>query len=122
LLYSLGSANFALETELMNLKKYLDPDAQFFGEDKIRHTLGGLILAFGCLAIGLGWLAALLIVFIAGVSFEAGQLDTAINPEIILRDSRESPLGEVGFGFGLIDLAWDMLGALLMVLLNAVLF
>lgn len=101
----------------MSFKELLDPDLNLRSADKYQHAAAGFALCvlldalFTCST-------ALALVAYAAVVFEAGQLDTAYS----LRDgSGRRYAGQPGFGFGLLDIAFGVAGALLYCGLRAVL-
>lgn len=91
--------------------RYLDPDTRVFSRDKFEHFGGCLGFTLILLFIGFSPPAALLLTMLVGAVFELGQVDTARNLSVMTRDGRPL-LGQPGFGFGLLDLAWDIVGAL----------
>lgn len=107
----------------MRLRDLLDPDTDWRSLATLQHFaacvfLGGLFLG---LMPYLLWLvmaeptgAALLLVFWTASVYEAGQTDTAYS----LRDGAgRRYAGQPGYGFGLMDLAAGMIGAIVGVLL-----
>lgn len=79
---------------------FFDPDRRIFSRDKLQHLGGGFAVGFV-----LAWLEpaarAVLDTAAVGFVFEVGQWDAA----------RGTPyLGQVGYGFGLLDWAAVLLG------------
>jgi hypothetical protein len=99
------------------LGQFVDPDRVWFARDKYQH--GGFLLAFGYLGarlaaatLPLPALAVALVVLVVGcivaVTYELGQTDTAYASGKIYPG--HGLLGRPGFGFGLLDLTWDLAG------------
>lgn len=90
---------------------WFDPDRDFRSVDKIEHAFGGfavclvslwLVAVLRTLPIAI---AALILTLIIGLVYEAGQADVAHSQRL---------LGKPGFGIGLVDLAYDGFGAILL--------
>ena len=90
---------------------WLDPDRDWRSVDKIMHAFGGFAVCLLSL-----WLvtvlrelplpaAALVLTMIIGLVYEFGQTDVARSQHL---------LGKPGYGIGLVDLAYDSIGALLL--------
>ena len=91
--------------------KFFDPDRRVFSADKLGHLIGGCGAALVVLPF-VSWPLALGIVAVVGAIFELGQWDGV----------RGTPyLGQPGYGFGLLDLTADLVGALVAILLVVVL-
>lgn len=82
--------------------KIFDPDRVLIAPDKAQHLASGALLANLMLAIGLSPLQTLAWSLAIGATYEMGQLDIAHSLGVA---------GTPGYGFGLLDLAMDMLGA-----------
>lgn len=86
---------------------WFDPDRDWRSLDKIEHAVLGFATALVLLLVvhaGLGILAWTLAL---GLAFELGQADVAHSQRL---------LGKPGFGIGLLDLFYDGLGALILLL------
>lgn len=99
----------------MKLTDLLDPDRNLRSWDKVEHAAFGFVLC--CLfTFALSPLAAFWWTVWSGAIYEAGQTDVAYS----LRDgSGRRYAGQPGYGFGLLDLACDVAGAALWLLLRA---
>src|SRR5207247_7153024 len=96
--------------------RFLDPDRNWRSWDKVEHVLL-LVAVTALLDAFLPVLIAALVAFGFAVGLEAGQWDTARNPDVGLRVPDGAggwyyarPLGRPGFGFGLLDLAAGLVG------------
>ena len=94
---------------------WFDPDRDFRSVDKMLHAFGGFAVALILLYLvhtgaimfahtGLGIILATLAI---GLVWELGQTDTAHSQHL---------LGKPGYGIGLVDLFYDGLGALVLLL------
>jgi len=95
----------------MNLLHFLDPDRNWRSLDKVEHAAFG----FGICLMATGFmsgLAAFGFTLLVAAVYEAGQTDTAHSV---------GKLGQVGFGFSLLDQAFSTAGALLWLALRAAL-
>jgi len=92
----------------MSLREWLDPDRDLRSFDKVEHFAGGFAIC--CLfSFFLSPIAALWWTSWTAAIYEAGQTDTAHS----LRDSSgRRYAGQPGYGFGLVDLAVGILGAI----------
>lgn len=81
---------------------FFDPDRKIFALDKAQHAGFGLGAALALLALGFGPLWTMFIVIAVGGAFELGQWDIA---------RHHYTRFPAGYGFGLLDLAADTLGA-----------
>lgn len=101
---------------------FFDPDRNVFAEDKLEHFAAMLVLAF-LLRILFLPPAVLLICFLVACAFEMGQFDLARQVPAFHDDA---PVGSLvrpfrpGYGFGLLDVAAGMTGALVGILLRLV--
>ena len=93
----------------MRLRDLLDPDTRLFSGDKLQHAAAFFVLAM-LASTFLTPLPNLVLMLWTGVIYEAGQTDVAVSLH---------RTGQVGYGFGLLDLAADMVGASLWVGLHA---
>jgi hypothetical protein len=93
---------------MLRLRDLLDPDRDWRSWSTIEHFLVGLILC--CLFdSALPTWGAVLATIWTGAVYEAGQTDIAYS----LRDSSgRRYAGQPGYGFGLMDLAADVAGAI----------
>lgn len=85
------------------IARWLDTDRRLNARDKKLHFLAGLL---GCAFLDLCGAQdgdAVLLTIAGGAVYEAGQADIA---------QSEGLIGEPGYGFGLIDLGADTLGAI----------
>ncbi len=102
-------------------RDFFDPDRNWKSWDKLTHLLGSLVVC-AIATLHFRWLDAALITVALGIALELGQWQTAHNENVYYDapgsrglDEVVRPLGHVGFGFGLLDLAADIVGALLWV-------
>lgn len=101
----------------MRLTELLDPDMNLRSADKYQHAAAGFALSV-LLNVLFSCSTALAIVAYTAVVYEAGQTDTAYS----LKDgSGRRYAGQPGFGFGLLDIAFGIAGALLFCLIRGVL-
>lgn len=88
-------------------RSFFDPDRRWFSRDKLQHAvLSGLLCAL--LSVFFGPLWALGATIWTGVVWELAQWDSARSSGM---------LGQPGYGFGLRDLAADVVGALFALIL-----
>lgn len=91
------------------MRRFFDPDRRILSRDKLFHAVGGF-LTFVFLNFFTTWGWALVLTVLAGAIFELGQWDA----------SRGTALeGQAGYGFGVLDLGADTLGAIFAVILLA---
>lgn len=86
---------------------FLDPDRRWFSADKWLHLVGAALTCAALVLVGTQPLRAFAYTVVAGAIFELGQWDALRGTEY---------LGRPGYGFGLLDLAADALGALVAML------
>lgn len=96
----------------MNLRRYLDPDRNWRSPDKLEHFAFGVVLCWLFTLAALSGPAALWWTAWSAVAYEAGQTDTAASAGL---------LGKPGFGFGLLDIAAALAGALVYLAFRGVL-
>ena len=89
--------------------RWLDPDRRVWAKDKLQHALLGFVLCAGLDLAGASEGQALGLTVAAGAIYEAGQTDTAHST---------GKLGQAGFGFGVVDLGADTVGALVWLLVK----
>jgi len=92
----------------VRLRELLDPDHDLRSFDKVEHFAGGFAIC-GLFSFFLSPIAALWWTSWTAAIYEAGQTDTAYS----LRDGGgRRYAGQPGYGFGLVDLAVGILGAI----------
>lgn len=101
-----------LKSQLASLKVYLDPDRNWKGPDKVEHFLSFAALAFLMCLVGERWARVLYSCTLVALAFELGQTDNARSTWVNAHGLFKPALGEVGYGFGLIDLVFDYAGVL----------
>lgn len=90
---------------------WFDPDRDWRSADKIMHAFGGFAVCLLSLWLVTVlrelpfWVAALALTMIIGFVYEGGQADVAHSQHL---------LGKPGYGIGLVDLAYDGFGALIL--------
>lgn len=90
------------------LSAWFDPDTDLRSLDKMEHAFGGFAVCLICVQFVSGF-DAFVLTCVIGFVYECGQADTAHS----LR-----ALGRPGFGIGLVDLAYDAVGALILLWLR----
>lgn len=86
---------------------WFDPDRDWRSVDKIEHAFGGFALCLVFLMVThAGW-RAFELTMLVGLAYECGQADVAHSQRL---------LGKPGFGIGLVDLAYDAIGAIILLL------
>lgn len=101
----------------IRLRAFLDPDRTWSSPDKLAHLIGfaAVMMVY---QLAMPWPLALLALFGTAVAFEFGQWDTARGVPA-MHDADGNLLA--GYGFGLIDLAFSVAGAVAVVLIKALL-
>lgn len=102
-----------MKSFLIFIRHLLDPQKRI-RQDTVQHYVSGLILCGLAHLLGYSFTDSVLIVGYVGIAYEAGQTDA-------LYSSKSPLLGSEGFGFGLLDLAADVAGAMSYVALRLVL-
>jgi hypothetical protein len=84
---------------------WFDPDRDWRSLDKIEHAFGGFAVALLLLLAVHSGLSILGWTMVIGLAYELGQADVAHSQRL---------LGKPGYGIGLVDLAYDGFGALVL--------
>lgn len=93
---------------MIRLKQLLDPDTKILAFDKLQHFASGFIGA-ALLSLRYGFAETMILALLFGIVYEFGQTDIAYS----IKDAGGNRyVGRPGFGFGLVDLAADVAGAL----------
>lgn len=91
------------------MPRFFDPDRRIVSRDKLFHAVGGFFV-FVALNLVTAPLTAFVFTLLLGATFELGQWDAS-------RGTAQA--GQAGYGFGLLDLAADLVGALFALVLMA---
>lgn len=99
----------------MRLPRWMDPDNDWLGADKLAHGVMGFALGIFMLGLHLQYHLSLprqlAVALLVSVAYELGQTDTAASANM---------LGKPGYGFGLLDIVWDMVGVCICLALFAI--